>query len=219
MALSRPVQATFTCPRCRQPFQATLWQCVHAGERPDLLAAAAAESLNLLVCAGCGAESMASNSLLLVRPDARPRLLFVTAPGLPEPARRRDFEQIFGALVRSMGEAWQRSWDLRRGCRLAGVGRRARGARRRGAPGPGERRGGREGPATRRRGGGVLDGAGRAGRTGLRRERRGGGPGRMPRAGHARAAGDARARRATGRRGESAPGGRADLHAALRTPG
>jgi tetratricopeptide (TPR) repeat protein len=105
-----------TCPRCGQPFEASIWLIVDAAERPDLLEKIQAGTLHQVVCPHCQFQGEVDAPLLLYNPP----LPEGEGPGvrvLFSPAQRttaeQDQEQALALLERlrqSLGDAWQDDW-------------------------------------------------------------------------------------------------------------
>ena len=105
-----------TCPRCAQPFEASIWLIVDAAERPDLLEKIQAGTLHQVVCPHCQFQEEVDAPLLLYNPP----LPSGEGPGvrvLFSPAQRttaeQDQEQALALLERlrqSLGDAWQDDW-------------------------------------------------------------------------------------------------------------
>jgi DNA-directed RNA polymerase subunit RPC12/RpoP len=57
-----------TCPRCGQPFEASIWLIVDAAERPDLLEKIQAGTLHQVVCPHCQFQGEVDAPLLLYNP-------------------------------------------------------------------------------------------------------------------------------------------------------
>ena len=76
-----------TCPRCGQPFEASIWLIVDAAERPDLLEKIQAGTLHQVVCPHCQFQGEVDAPLLLYNPPLPEGLaLPISAWGIAEHA-------------------------------------------------------------------------------------------------------------------------------------
>lgn len=77
--LSLRQESSFACAVCGDAIALDAWVVIDASHRPDLVAQAAADELNVAACPTCGAGGVADTPLVVWRPGHVPPLLFTPA--------------------------------------------------------------------------------------------------------------------------------------------
>jgi hypothetical protein len=67
-------------------------------------------TLHNIVCPSCGHTAMVNTPLLIVRPDAKPVLLFSPAKGTTRDQDEEQVEALIGMLREHLGTAWPDEW-------------------------------------------------------------------------------------------------------------
>ncbi|HWQ13011.1 MAG TPA: CpXC domain-containing protein [Roseiflexaceae bacterium] len=101
MAISHSEIAALTCPSCGARFDAAVWTLVDAAERPDLMDALRAGTLNAVPCPRCGRTSQAGTPLLLHDPVRR-RVYFAAPSGAAEHEVREQVHALLYTLVEGL---------------------------------------------------------------------------------------------------------------------
>jgi hypothetical protein len=98
------------CRECGQYFDVDVWTIVDIDERPDLLVRLRDGTLHDLICPNCGHPATVNTPLLIVRPDAKPVLLFSPAKGSTRDQDEEQVEALVGMLRQHLGVAWRDEW-------------------------------------------------------------------------------------------------------------
>jgi hypothetical protein len=67
-------------------------------------------TLHNIVCPSCGHTAMVNTPLLIVRPDAKPVLLFSPAKGSTPEQDQEQVEALLGMLREHLGKEWPEAW-------------------------------------------------------------------------------------------------------------
>lgn len=103
MPISYAEQTTLTCPNCGEAFTVEVWTLVDAAERPDLLEALHAGTLDAVTCPHCAYTGPAGAPLLLHHPAHR-RVYFAVPPGASEHQWREQAQALLYLLIGSLPE-------------------------------------------------------------------------------------------------------------------
>ena len=96
------MQTQVTCPNCRTPYPAQVFQLLDVGQQPELIEYILSGQLNMAVCLNCGAGGQISTPLVYHDPDHELFMSFVP------PEMNMDYmqrEQIIGSMVRQIMDA------------------------------------------------------------------------------------------------------------------
>lgn len=105
--------ARLTCPKCRKPFDATVWLIVDVAERPDLAAHAAQGTIHKVPCPHCRTVGQIGAPLLVYLPDPPlPQMHMLLLPSQPDDEARTQEESawLMGVLRERLGNQWQKEW-------------------------------------------------------------------------------------------------------------
>lgn len=102
--------ADLPCLQCGERSYAEVWIIVDADERPDLLARIRAGTLHEIACPHCGHKATINAPLLIVRPRARPVLLFSPAAGQTHAQDDEQAAALVGMLREHAGDGWRDEW-------------------------------------------------------------------------------------------------------------
>lgn len=97
------MQTQLTCPRCRTPYLAEVWQIVDVGREPQLKQLLLSGQLNVAVCPNCGAAGQIATPLLYHDPAHQLFMTYVPQElNMPRPEQERLIGQMVQQVMNSL---------------------------------------------------------------------------------------------------------------------